>query len=98
MATSVRSEINKKCLEFGFEVVNIQFNHTGRHFLRVTLETSFTRDPQGVCIRCGEGDWSRDHKGETDVIDQHERQVFYTFQDPAFTFFLPKGALLHNKD
>ena len=83
--------IEKKPLEFTFDLHNIQFNHLGQFYLRIAVQSSFTRDYAGLGA-CRDGrPWQFEHEVTTDTVSQAENNAFHQFSDHKFSFFLPKG-------
>ena len=95
------SGLQKNYLEFVFDIDNIQFNHIGRYFLKLSVQSSYvllsnrTDIYNKIRIRKNDDDYyAFGHEAATDTIEQYELNKSYTFADNKFSFFLPKGKLI----
>ena len=85
-------KVDDKALEFDVNIQDAQFNHEGRYFLRLSINSLHTSDYSGIEVRHGEGGtFRKENEAETDVVTQQESAVLSRFQDKQFTFRLPVG-------
>lgn len=90
-----RLKAEEKTLDFEFEVVNVQFNKTGRYALRLTVENLLLEGSgAGVKLRVNEGDAQYTTVGTTDIIEQSNPNEICSFERRKFIFTLPKGERL----
>ena len=87
-------KVEKKILEFFFEIQNVQFNHLGRYFLKLTIQSSHTDNYNGITVQQEQGTPVEDHEVTTDIVHQAKANVTYQFDNSKFLFTLPKGKLL----
>ncbi|KAL8196920.1 UNVERIFIED_CONTAM: hypothetical protein K2H54_001902 [Gekko kuhli] len=93
-----RLKAEEKILDLDFEVVNVQFNETGRYALRLTAENPLLEGSgAGVQLRVNEGDPRHTNTATTDAIEQSNLNEVYTFEKRRFLFTLPKGFCKNDK-
>ncbi|KYO21538.1 coiled-coil domain-containing protein 33-like [Alligator mississippiensis] len=94
-----RLKAEEKTLDFEFEVVNVQFNKTGRYALRLTVENLLLEGSgAGVKLRVNEGDAQYTTVGTTDIIEQSNPNEICSFERRKFIFTLPKGFCKNDKN
>lgn len=87
-----RLKAEEKILDLDFELVNVQFNETGKYALRLTVENPLLEGSgAGVQLRVNEGDLHYTNTAVTDVIEQSNLNEVYAFEKRRFLFTLPKG-------
>nr|XP_022315826.1 coiled-coil domain-containing protein 33-like isoform X2 [Crassostrea virginica] len=92
-------KVDDKALEFDVNIQDAQFNHEGRYFLRLSINSLHTSDYSGIEVRHGEGGaFRKENEAETDVVTQQESAVLSRFQDKQFTFRLPVGFCKNDKN
>ena len=85
-------KVDDKALEFEVSIQDVQFNHEGRYFLRLSVQSLHTKDYSKVQVRKpGSLIFTYEYEAETDVVRQPESQVLTRFHDNTFTFRLPTG-------
>lgn len=90
--TSHLPKVDDKALEFDVNIQDGQFNHEGRYFIRLSIQSLHTKDYSGIQIRKGpKAPYRYENEVETDVVTQPESAVLCRFQDKQFTFRLPVG-------
>ncbi|XP_019616731.1 PREDICTED: coiled-coil domain-containing protein 33-like [Branchiostoma belcheri] len=92
MASSVPS-IQDRTLNFDFDILNAQFNHNGRYFLKLSVKNPmFGVDGISVRLNDAEPGQEKDEAEEqTDIVEQTDIDALSTFQNHKFTFLLPRG-------
>lgn len=55
--------IENKSLEYEVEIHDVQFNHTGRFFVKLAIQSLHTKDYSKVRVRRGQGRWCRQSWG-----------------------------------
>lgn len=84
--------IDRKFLEFTFDIENVQFNHLGQFFLKLSVQSLHPKSQLSrLRVRKNTELYIPDYAAVTDVVNQEEPKAFYTFEDHRFSFFLPKG-------
>ncbi|XP_061192460.1 coiled-coil domain-containing protein 33-like isoform X1 [Saccostrea echinata] len=97
--TSHLPKVDDKALEFQVDIQDAQFNHEGRYFLRLSIQSLHTKDYSGVQVQKGYGaPYTNENEAETDVVTQQESAVLSRFQDKQFTFRLPVGFCKNDKN
>ncbi|XP_043932316.1 coiled-coil domain-containing protein 33-like [Protopterus annectens] len=92
-------KIEEKELDFGFVVLNVQFNETGHYALRLTLENPLLEGSgSGVQLRVNDGDVLYTNTGITDIIEQSNLNEVYFFNQQKFVFTLPRGFCKNDKN
>ena len=92
MAKGASESIDKKLLQFSFDIHEAQFNHLGRFFLKIAVQSLNTKDYGKIRLNKGkDSDWGMDNESATDTITQEKNRRWYKFKDNKFTFVLPKG-------
>lgn len=87
-----RLKAEEKILDLNFELVNVQFNETGRYALRLTVENPLLEGSgAGVQLQLNEGDPVYTNTATTDTIEQRSLNEVYAFEKRRFLFTLPKG-------
>ncbi|XP_054858282.1 coiled-coil domain-containing protein 33 [Eublepharis macularius] len=94
-----RLKAEEKILDFDFELVNVQFNETGRYALRLTVENPLLEGSgAGVQLRVNSEDPHYTNTATTDVIEQSNLNDIYAFEKRRFLFTLPKGFCKNDKN
>ncbi|KAJ6664172.1 hypothetical protein lerEdw1_008388 [Lerista edwardsae] len=94
-----RLKAEEKILDLDFELVNVQFNETGRYALRLTVENPLLEGSgAGVQLRLNEGDPVYTNTATTDIIEQSNLNEVYAFEKRRFLFTLPKGFCKNDKN
>ena len=96
MSLSSRHYIGDKYLDFTFDIENVQFNHLGRFFLKLTVLSSFGSEFERSKIALRKNDmteWVYDNEAITDAVEQKTTEDYCQFKDHKFTFTLPKGKI-----
>ena len=89
-------KVDDKALEFEVSIQDVQFNHEGRYFLRLSVQSLHTKDYSKVQVRKpGSLIFTYEYEAETDVVRQPESQVLTRFHDNTFTFRLPTGRIFY---
>ncbi|XP_056019643.1 coiled-coil domain-containing protein 33-like isoform X2 [Ostrea edulis] len=97
--TSHLPKVDDKALEFDVNIQDGQFNHEGRYFIRLSIQSLHTKDYSGIQIRKGpKAPYRYENEVETDVVTQPESAVLCRFQDKQFTFRLPVGFCKNDKN
>ncbi|XP_072838392.2 coiled-coil domain-containing protein 33 isoform X2 [Pogona vitticeps] len=93
-----RLKAEEKILDFDFELTSVQFNETGRYFLRLTAENPLLEGSgAGVRLQVNEGEILYTNTATTDVVEQSNLNEVYTFEKRRFLFTLPKGFCKNDK-
>ncbi|KAK7113750.1 coiled-coil domain-containing protein 33-like [Littorina saxatilis] len=93
------TNIENKVLEYDVDILDVQFNHTGRYFIKMTVQSLATRDYSKVELRRWPQDvFAKDHEALTDVVVQSKKDQVVNFQNKKFTFRLPKGFCKNDKN
>ncbi|KAL8610514.1 hypothetical protein ACOMHN_060434 [Nucella lapillus] len=93
------TNMENKSLEYQVDILDVQFNHTGRYFIKMTIQSLHTRDYSQIMLKKGsQGDTVRDYEALTDVTQQSAREQLVTFHDRRFTFLFPKGFCQNDKN
>ncbi|XP_025091003.1 coiled-coil domain-containing protein 33-like isoform X2 [Pomacea canaliculata] len=91
--------IENKSLEYEVEIHDVQFNHTGRFFVKLAIQSLHTKDYSKVTVRKWPGEeYVRDFEALTDVVVQSDNDDLNIFEDRKFTFSLPKGFCKNDKN
>ncbi|XP_077174289.1 coiled-coil domain-containing protein 33 isoform X2 [Paroedura picta] len=94
-----RLKAEEKILDLDFQLVNVQFNETGKYALRLTVENPLLEGSgTGVRLRVNEGDPLYTSTATTDVIEQSNLNEAYAFEKRRFVFTLPKGFCKNDKN
>lgn len=84
--------IEKKALEFGFEMHDVQFNRKGRYIMRLSVQSLHTADYSGMQLRqYPQHQFSPGHETKSDTIIQDASLQLCIFDENSYKFFLPKG-------
>ncbi|KAK3091446.1 hypothetical protein FSP39_019909 [Pinctada imbricata] len=92
-------KVYDKALEFDISIHDAQFNHEGRYFLKLSIQSLHTNDYSSIQVRKPKTNvFTNDYEVETDVVRQPESQVLARFHDNKFTFRLPTGFCKNDKN
>ena len=84
--------IEKKLLEFMFDIEEIQYNYIGEFYLKISVQSpEHTAQYSKIHVRTNESIYIKNYFGVTDTVFQDETKKFYQLQDHKFTFVLPRG-------
>ncbi|XP_012936367.1 coiled-coil domain-containing protein 33, partial [Aplysia californica] len=94
--------IQFKSLEFDVDVLDAVFNIPGRYFIKMTVQSLFTRDYSQILLRkYPEKTFSHDYEALTSVTTQkgtEQKPELCTFDDRQFTFRLPEGFCKNDRN
>ena len=84
--------IEQKNLIFDVEIHDAQFNHMGRYFVKLSVQSLHTKDYTKIKVKKPPNvDYIIDNEALTDVVRQTADVELCTFRDRKFAFKLPKG-------
>ncbi|XP_071107779.1 coiled-coil domain-containing protein 33-like isoform X1 [Haliotis cracherodii] len=91
--------IEQKKLTFDVEIHDAQFNHMGKYFLKLRIQSLHTHNFSQIRIKKPPyDDYAYDNEGLTDVVQQTADAELCTFHDRFFSFKLPKGFCKNDKN
>ncbi|XP_041364165.1 coiled-coil domain-containing protein 33-like, partial [Gigantopelta aegis] len=91
--------IEQKSLIFDVEIHDAQFNHMGRYFIKLSVQSLHTKDYSKIQVKKPPNvDYLTDNEALTDVVRQTADVELCTFSDRKFAFKLPKGFCKNDKN
>ncbi|KAK6170398.1 hypothetical protein SNE40_018803 [Patella caerulea] len=91
--------IEKKVLDFEVEIHDAQFNHQGRYFVKLSIQSLHTRDYTSIQLKKPLSiEYLYDNEGLTDVTQQNGNAELVFFKEKRFVFRLPRGFCKNDKN
>ncbi|CAG5122724.1 unnamed protein product, partial [Candidula unifasciata] len=91
-----------KTLDFDVEILDAVFNRPGRYFVKMTIQSSATKDYSKVLLRKWPDEtFTRDYEALTSVVTQkgtENEPELCVFEDKKFTFRLPAGFCKNDRN